>query len=81
LRNLLESMGENPFFFGPMAVVADLQKSMLERFVIDPAKVMARVLVSTGHGPDILIEQNEWLAIPVSYHLFYNFSYRGDGMD
>ena len=60
-RDLLGFMRDNPFFLGPMALAASLQKSMLESFVINPAKVMARVLAGTGHGPDIFIEQNEWI--------------------
>jgi poly(3-hydroxyalkanoate) synthetase len=60
-RNFLESIGGKPLLFGPMAMAAAMQKSMLETFVINPAKVAARVLAGTGQGPDIFIEQNEWL--------------------
>ena len=60
-RNFLKSIGGKPLLFGPMAMAAAMQKSMLETFVINPAKVAARVLAGTGQGPDIFIEQNEWL--------------------
>jgi hypothetical protein len=44
-RNFLESISGNPLLFGPMAMAAGLQKSMLETFVINPAKVTARALI------------------------------------
>ena len=46
-RNFLQSISGKPLIFGPMAMAANVQKAMLESFVIDPAKVTARVLVST----------------------------------
>ncbi len=60
-RKFLESIGGYPLLFGPLAMAAGIQKSMLETFIINPAKVTARVLAGTGQGPDIFIEQNEWL--------------------
>lgn len=60
-RSLIKPIGNNPFLFGPFAILAEWQKRMIEDFLIDPIKDTARVLVSTGHGPDIFIEQDEWI--------------------
>ena len=57
-RKFLETIGGYPLLFGPLAMAAGMQKSMLETFIINPARVTARVLASTGQGPDIFIEQN-----------------------
>jgi poly(3-hydroxyalkanoate) synthetase len=44
-----------------LAILADWQKNMLEAFVTQPAETMARVLGASGQGPDLFIEQNEWI--------------------
>jgi hypothetical protein len=60
-RNFLKSVADTPLIFGPVAMVANVQKAMLESFVIDPAITTDRILAGTGQGTDIFIEQNEWL--------------------
>jgi len=61
LKHQLADISEQKLLFGPLAVLAGLQKHMIETFVTQPAETMARVLGASGQGPDLFIEQNEWI--------------------
>jgi poly(3-hydroxyalkanoate) synthetase len=61
LKNLLADISKQSMLLGPLAILADWQKSMLETLITQPAEAMARVLGASGQGPDLFIEQNEWI--------------------
>lgn len=61
LKNLLADISDQVSLLGPFAIIAGWQKSILETLVTQPAETMARVLGASGRGPDLFIEQNEWI--------------------
>ncbi len=61
LKKLLADISEHLMLLGPVAILAGWQKCILETLVTRPAETMARVLGASGQGPDLFIEQNEWI--------------------
>ena len=61
LKNMLADISEQTMLLGPFAIIAGWQKSIIETLVTQPAETMARVLGASGRGPDLFIEQNEWI--------------------
>ena len=61
IQKQLEEIGNQPLLFGPWSLVAASQKHLLQKFVTNPIKVLARILSCTGQGTDIFIELNEWV--------------------
>jgi poly(3-hydroxyalkanoate) synthetase len=59
-KHFLESMNPYPLVWWPWSLVADGQRRMLEKLLINPIKTAARIAVRTGRHPDIFAEQNEW---------------------
>jgi hypothetical protein len=70
-KHYLQSIGEQPFLFGPFSFAAYCQKSLLDYLVTDPAKKYAKLAVRTRKNPDMFGEINGW--IYKSYaHMLYN---------
>ena len=70
-KHYLQSIGEQPFLFGPFSFAAYCQKSLLDYFVADPVKKYAMLAVRTRKNPDMFGEVNAW--IYKSYaHMLYN---------
>ena len=61
LKQRLGDIADQGALFGPLSLVAGMQKSFLETWVTQPAETLARILGATGSGPDLFIEQNEWI--------------------
>ena len=61
LKQRLGDIADQGVLFGPLSLVAGWQKSFLETWITQPAETLARILGATGSGPDLFIEQNEWI--------------------
>jgi poly(3-hydroxyalkanoate) synthetase len=61
MKRLLADIAGCGILLGPLSVVAAWQKSFLETWITQPAETLARILGASGQGPDLFIEQNEWI--------------------
>ena len=74
-KKTLEVVAAHPFTFGPFAFLALWQGSFLEELIIDRAKTFARVLASTGRGPDVFVGLNEWIESTYARLLYQRCGY------
>ena len=61
VKRFLGKIADQGALLGPISLAAGLQKSFLETWVTRPAQTLARILGATSQGPDLFIEQNEWI--------------------
>jgi poly(3-hydroxyalkanoate) synthetase len=60
-QKLLNTVSKDVSAFGPWALVAAWQSSMLDAFVTGPIKAQARIAVGSGRNPDIIGDMNGWI--------------------
>lgn len=61
LKQFLGDIEDQGILFGPLALAAGWHKKILQTCVTEPAETLARILGATGQGPDLFIQQNEWI--------------------
>lgn len=61
LKQFLGDIEEQGALFGPVSLAAGWHKNILETWFTEPAETLARILGATGQGPDLFIQQNEWI--------------------
>ncbi len=60
-QHFLESMSDNFELFGPLAIAASFQNTLLKAYVTEPIKAHARITVRAGKEPDIYRDLNGWI--------------------
>jgi poly(3-hydroxyalkanoate) synthetase len=60
-QKLLDTVSKDVSVFGPWALAASWQSSMLDAFVTGPIKAQARIAVGSGRNPDIIGDMNGWI--------------------
>jgi hypothetical protein len=60
-QDLLDVMSQEVSVFGPWALAAAWQSSMLETYVTGPIKAQARMAVGSGRNPDLMGDMNGWI--------------------
>lgn len=60
-QKLLDAVSKDVSVFGPWAIAAAWQSSMLDTFVIGPIKAQARMSVGSGRNPDLIADTNGWI--------------------
>ena len=57
----LETITENYAVWGPLALLAAMQRLILKTFFLEPIKALARISVRSGREPDIFRDMNGWI--------------------
>lgn len=60
-QKLLDTASRDGSAFGPWAMVAAWQSSILDTLVTGPIKAQARMAVGSGRNPDIIADMNGWI--------------------
>jgi hypothetical protein len=60
-QKILDAIGKNVSVFGPWAMAAAWQSSMLDTFITSPIKAQARMAVGSGRNPDLFGDMNGWI--------------------
>jgi len=60
-KKLLDTVSKDVSVFGPWALAAAWQSSLLDTFVTGPIKAQARMAVGSGRNPDIISDMNGWI--------------------
>lgn len=60
-QKILDTVSRDVSVFGPWALAAAWQSSILDAFVTGPIKAQARMAVGSGKNPDIIADMNGWM--------------------
>ena len=60
-KDFLGDIEKQGSLYGPLSLAAGWQKSLLENWFTEPTETLSRILGATGQGPDLFIQQNEWI--------------------
>lgn len=60
-QKLLDTVSRDVSVFGPWALAAAWQSSLMDTFVTGPIKAQARMAVGSGRNPDIIADMNGWM--------------------
>ena len=60
-QKLLDTISKDVSVFGPWALAAAWQSSVLDTFVTGPIKAQARMAVGSGKNPDLIGDMNGWI--------------------
>lgn len=60
-QKLLDTVSKDVSVFGPWALAAAWQSSLMDAFVTGPIKAQARMAVGSGRNPDIIADMNGWM--------------------
>jgi poly(3-hydroxyalkanoate) synthetase len=60
-QKLLDTVSRGASVFGPWALAAAWQSSVLDTFVTGPIKAQAREAVGSGRNPDLIADMNGWI--------------------
>ncbi len=60
-REILDDIAKCYSIFGPYSMMASLQKTFLNAFLLEPIKAHARLSVRSGREPDIFRDMNGWI--------------------
>jgi poly(3-hydroxyalkanoate) synthetase len=60
-QKLLNTVSKDVSVFGPWALAAAWQSSMLDAFVTGPIKAQARMAVGSSRNPDLIADKNGWI--------------------
>ncbi len=60
-KNMLNSISEMPFSFGPLSYTAAMQKEIVELMVTSHIRRHSRLSTQMGKNPDIFVEHDEWI--------------------
>jgi hypothetical protein len=72
-QKLLDTVSKDISVFGPWALAAAWQSSMLDTYVTGPIKASARMAVGSGRNPDLIGDMNGWIYKGYS-RLLYTFT-------
>ncbi|PKN74568.1 MAG: hypothetical protein CVU52_06600 [Deltaproteobacteria bacterium HGW-Deltaproteobacteria-10] len=72
-QKLLDTVSKDIAIFGPWALAAAWQSSMMDTYVTGPIKAQARMAVGSGKNPDLIADQNGWIYKGYS-RLLYTFT-------
>lgn len=57
----LDTISKDVAVFGPWALAAAWQSSIMDNFVTGPIKAQARMAVGSGRNPDLIADMNGWI--------------------
>lgn len=60
-QKFLDTIGKDISVFGPWAIAAAWQSSLMDAFVTGPIKAQARMAVGSGRNPDLIADSNGWI--------------------
>ena len=60
-QKFLDTVSKDISVFGPWALAAAWQSSLLDTFVTGPIKAQARMAVGSGRNPDLIADMNGWM--------------------
>ena len=60
-QKLLDTVSRDVSVFGPWALAAAWQSSLMDTFVTGPIKAQARMAVGSGRNPDLIADMNGWI--------------------
>ncbi len=60
-QKLLDTISKDISVFGPWALAAAWQSSIMDTFITGPIKAQARMAVGSGRNPDLLADMNGWI--------------------
>lgn len=60
-QKFLDTVSRDISTFGPWALTASWQSSVLDSLIISPIKAQARMAVGSGRNPDIIADMNGWM--------------------
>jgi poly(3-hydroxyalkanoate) synthetase len=74
-QQVLDSISAKHELFGPFAVAASMQSTLIRSSLIEPIKAHARIAVRSGREPDLFRDMNGWIYKNYSRLLYYLCSY------
>lgn len=60
-KNILNSISQMPFTFGPLSYTAAMQKEIVELMITGHIRRHSRLSTQMGKNPDIFVEHDEWI--------------------
>jgi poly(3-hydroxyalkanoate) synthetase len=60
-QKLLDTISKDVSLFGPWAIAAAWQSSMMDTYITGPIKAQARMAVGSGRNPDLIGDMNGWI--------------------
>ncbi|MGV8059752.1 MAG: hypothetical protein AB2L12_17295 [Smithellaceae bacterium] len=60
-QKFLDTISKDISIFGPWAMAAAWQSSVLDTFVTSPIRAQARMAVGSGRNPDLIADMNGWI--------------------
>ena len=60
-QKMLDAVSKDAAVFGPWALAAAWQSSLMDTYVTGPIKAQARMAVGSGRNPDLIADKNGWI--------------------